>query len=316
VFLGQAARPVVVEDNSDTWSHNVYRYDRVVGEFRPVRIRVVDRGPVRATVRVESEYGRSGLVQEFTLYRELDRVDVAVTVDWREQHKVLKLRFPANITFQHVTYEIPYGHAERFANGDEDPGQSWVDISGESRDNGIRYGVSILNDGKYSFDADVRDIGMTVLRSPIYAHHIPFAPEAETQYTFMDQGLQRFNYTILPHAGSWEDAGTVRAAAELNQRPVVLPATFHPSGKLPQAGSYVSVDADNVVVSAIKQAEDGSHDIVLRAYETARAATRALICLTHWDRVIVADFGPCEIKTFRVPHDKNLPVVETNLLEE
>jgi alpha-mannosidase len=31
--------------------------------------------------------------------------------------------------------------------------------------------------------------------------------------------------------------------------------------------------------------------------------------------VIEADFGPAEIKTFRVPRDASRPVVETNLLE-
>jgi len=30
---------------------------------------------------------------------------------------------------------------------------------------------------------------------------------------------------------------------------------------------------------------------------------------------IEADSAPCEIKSFRVPTDENLPVIETNLLE-
>jgi alpha-mannosidase len=317
VFLGQAAQPVVIDDPSDTWSHNVYRFDHVIGAFTPRRIRLVEDGPVKSVLRVESVNEGSTLVQDFTVYQDLDRVAVAVTVDWHGQHQMLKLRFPTNIAFQKVTAEIPYGHIERFANGDEQPGQSWVDVSGESRDSGELYGVSIINDGKYSFDANLRDIGLTVLRSPIYAHHMPYTPQPDRDYTYMDQGLQHFTYTILPHAGSWEDAGTVRRASELNGRPAVLPATFHVGvqATLPQSASFLSVDRDNIVVSVLKQAEDGAGVLILRAYEAHKMATHARICLPYWDRVIEADFGPCEIKTFRMPRDRSAPVEETDLLE-
>ena len=44
-------------------------------------------------------------------------------------------------------------------------------------------------------------------------------------------------------------------------------------------------------------------------------ATQATIRLPKWGRTIEARFGPCEIKTFRVPRDTATPVVETNLLE-
>jgi alpha-mannosidase len=64
----------------------------------------------------------------------------------------------------------------------------------------------------------------------------------------------------------------------------------------------------------LKKAED-SDDLILRAYETSRAATHATIHLPAWKRKIEVDFGPCEIKTFRIPQDDRLPVLETNLLE-
>jgi alpha-mannosidase len=38
--------------------------------------------------------------------------------------------------------------------------------------------------------------------------------------------------------------------------------------------------------------------------------------LPRWGRIIEAAFRPCEIKTFRIPRDGALPIVETNLLEE
>lgn len=313
VFVGAAAVPVVLEDAADTWGHNTYHWDQVIGVFQPVSIKRVEHGPVKSVIRVISADGASKLVQDFAMYRELDRIDVNVMVDWREQFKMLKLRFPVNVHFMKATYEIPYGSIERFANGEEEAGQSWVDLSGTSRDSGEPYGLSILNDGKYSFDVNIRDIGLTVLRSPIYAHHIPAEPHSDGLYSYIDQGIQRFTYTLLPHEGSWEHAGTVQRALELNQKPVVLPATFH-AGKLPQTDSYVNVDRDNVIVSIVKQAEDNT-DWVVRCVETAKTAIRANICIPLLNRTIEAQFGPSEIKTFRIPTDPSQPVVETNLLE-
>jgi alpha-mannosidase len=247
------------------------------------------------------------------MFADRDDIEVSVVVDWHEHHKMLKLRFPVNINHMRATYEIPYGHIERMANGEEEPGQSWVDLSGISRDTGSRCGLSILNDGKYSFDVHLRDIGLTVLRSPIYAHHTPVVPDPERSYPYMDQGMQKFTYTLLPHDGSWEDAGTVRKASELNQRPVILVTTYHP-GPLPQTDSYVQVNRENLIVSVIKKAEDND-DLILRVYETAGVRTWGMITLPCFNRMIEARFGPCEIKTFRVPKDPLQPVTETNLLE-
>jgi alpha-mannosidase len=173
--------------------------------------------------------------------------------------------------------------------------------------------VSLLNDGKYSFDVKGRELSMTVLRSPIYAHHHPTLPQPDVTYSFIDQGVQRFTYTILPHEGGWEQAGTVRRAAELNGRPIALVETYH-RGPLSQRAAYLVVEPANVIASAVKQAEDGD-DLIIRCYETERVATRATISMPQWNRAIEVAFGPCEIKTFRVPKDPAQPVVETNLLE-
>jgi alpha-mannosidase len=314
LFLSDAAKPVVMTDTSDTWSHNVFCFNEVAGAMKARRVRLIAQGPVKSIIRVESEYGSSTLIQDFTMYRELDQIDVHVTVDWRERHTVLKIQFPVKLDLVRATYEIPYGTIERPVNGEEEPGQSWVDLSGISRDNRELYGLSLLNDGKYSFDIFNKVLSLTALRSPIYAHHMPMVPEPEAHYAYLDQGIQRFTYTLLPHEGGWESAGTVRRAAELNQRPIAVIETFHPQGALPQSDSFLSVDRDNVVVSVIKQAED-SDDLILRAHETDGVASDATISLPRWSRTIQAHFAPSEIKTFRVPRDESRPVVETNLLE-
>ena len=313
VFNGEAASAVVLDDPSDTWSHGVFRYDHLIGMFQVKSIRLIDNGPVKAVIRVTSGYEASELVQDFTMYRELDQIDVHVTVDWHEHFKMLKIRFPVNITSGKAVYEIPYGSIERPAKGDEEPGQKWVDLTGEGNNSKRRYGLSLLNDGKYSFDINGSDIGITVLRSPIYAHHMPYIPEPDRQYSFIDQGIQHFTYALLPHEGGWQDAGTVRRAAELNHKPIIVSATYHP-GVFPLTESYLSVDQDNIYVSVNKKAEDND-DMIIRCVETSKKPADTVIYLPKWDRRIAAHFGPSEIKTFRIPRDPSLPLTETNLLE-
>ena len=313
VFLTAAAVPVVIDDPSDTWSHNVFSFDKVEGRFCARKVQLVEQGPVKSVIRVTSEYNRSEIVQDFAMFADRDEIEVSVTVDWHEHQKMLKLRFPVNLYQIRADYEIPYGHIERMTNGEEEPGQGWIDLSGISFETDERYGLSILNDAKYSYDVDISDIGLTVLRSPIYAHHTPEVPDPDKRYTYIDQGVQTFHYTLLPHEGSWDEAGTARKAAELNQRPVALVTTLH-TGPLPHTASFMSVDQDNIIVSVLKKAED-SEDIILRAYETAGITTGVTIAMPQFNRSIEADFGPCEIKTFRIPADASMPILETNLLE-
>jgi alpha-mannosidase len=69
-----------------------------------------------------------------------------------------------------------------------------------------------------------------------------------------------------------------------------------------------------VVVTVLKASEDDDA-LVVRGYESAGRAVRATIELPLLGRTLEADFGPAEIKTFRVPRDPATPWVETNLLE-
>jgi len=307
------ARPLVLRDESDTWGHGVYQFNDVIGSFTATKIRRVEHGPVKTTLRVESTYGASRLTQDYSMYPDRDLIEVRVVVDWREQCKLLKLAFPINLHFIRATYEIPYGHIERPTNGEEEPGQSWVDLSGLAREIDLPYGVSLLNDGKNSFDISGYELRMTVLRSPLYAHHLPNLPYLDEQYPVIDQGIQQFTYALLPHDNGWEQAGTIRRALELNQRPIALAETYHP-GALPQRCSWLVVDQENIIVSAVKRAEDND-DLIIRCYETNRVMTTATIRLVAWDRTFTTTFVPCEIKTLRVPRDASAAITETDLVE-
>jgi alpha-mannosidase len=312
---GGAARrrhAVVLNDPTDTWGHGVVSYRDVIGAFTPVSVRRTENGPVRQVVQVRSGYGWSTLLEEFVLAAGARHVEVRVTLDWHERLTMLKLRFPTGLTGVTATHAIPYGHIERTTDGHEAVSHSWVDVSGELA--GRPAGLSVLNDAKFGVDVADGDIGLTALRSPPYAWHTPQPLPSDGDFEAMDQGVQRFTYRLLPHDGDWRAAGTPRAAAELDQPPVALLESFH-AGSLPQRHSFAALsDAGNVLITVVKQAEDGD-DHVVRGYETAGAAATATIDLPFLDRTVTAEFGPHEIKTLLVPRDPSLPVVETDLLE-
>jgi alpha-mannosidase len=298
---------VVVNDVSDTWGHQVTAYDDVVGEAQCASVRLVENGPVRAMLRVESAYGGSTLREDYVLGAAAGYVDVAVSLDWHEQLKLLKLRYPTSVTDPRATFEAPYGHLEREPNGHEDPGQSWVDVSGEAR------GLTVINDAKSGYDVLGADIGISAVRSPVWAWHDPRELEPDGDFEYMDQGRQRFRIRLVPHAGNWREAGVVRLAAELNQPAYPLLESYH-EGPLPAERSFADDGGGSVVVTVLKGAEDGD-GYVVRGYETAGRGADATVELPLLGRTLDLRFGANEIKTVLVPRDPAQPVRETNLLE-
>jgi alpha-mannosidase len=298
-----AKHAVVVDDRSDTWGHDVVAYDDEVGEFEVESVRLVENGPVRAIVRVESRYGSSRLREDYVLSARAGHVDVRITLDWHEPLKLLKLRYPTSVDAGAATYETPYGHLERPTNGHEEPGQSWVDVSGDG------LGLTVINDAKHGYDVRGGDIGISAVRSPVWAWHDPRELEPGGDFEYMDLGRQELRVRLVPHAGDWRDAGVVRLAAELNQPAYALLETYH-DGPLRSRRSFASDGAGDVVVTVVKRAEDDGGALVVRAYESAGRAGRAR--LEVLGRTWGADFGAHEVKTFRLDGDR---VVEVDLLE-
>ncbi|RMI38332.1 alpha-mannosidase [Streptomyces triticirhizae] len=308
------AHAVVINDSSDTWGHRVRAYDRVAGHFECRRVFLVEQGPVRAVLRIESRYGNSTLDEELVLSAGSAQVEVRTRVNWQEQLKALKLRFPTALSEVTATHEIPYGHLERVPDGAEEPTQAWVDVTGTLPD-GRRAGLTVANDSKHGHDVVDGEIGMTALRSPAYAWHEPRQLDPDGSYEYLDQGIQEFRSLLIPHGGDWRAADPVRRAAELNQPAFSLLESFH-AGPLAQRAAHADDGAGGVLVTVVKEDEDGTGDLVVRAVESAGRASRAVIALPMLaGRVIEAEFGPSEIKTFRVPRDGQRPVVETDLLE-
>lgn len=310
---GSGAVPVVIDEyDSDTWAHGIDRFCREAGKFADAEVGLIEDGPLRSTLRITSRYGQSVLRQDVTLLRDSPDIHVKVKLDWRERHKMLKLSFPLRIEHPRAVYEIPYGHIERPVNGEEEPGQMWVDVTGVLPEDGSRaYGLALLNDSKYSFSVQDADLRMTVARGAVFAELETERVERWAEY--MDQGMQEFAYTLAPHEGGWQDAGIVRKALELNVPPTYVVETYH-HGPLPGSFCGMRVSPEQVVAAVLKRAEDGG-GYVVRCYESAGRETEATLEIVALGRKWRALFGRCEIKTFFVPDDAGLPIRETNLLE-
>lgn len=308
---GSGAVPVVIDEHhSDTWGHGLHSYRDLIGYFADAEVKVLEQGPLRGTIRVTSRYNDSVLRQDFTLHGHSAQLTVKVKLDWREKHKMLKLAFPAAVEQPESHSEIPYGYIRRETNGKEVPGQQWFDVSGMAPGTGEKRGLAILNTGKYAYDVMGGEARMTVVRSPIFADHFG---ERDDQVEFMEQGVQEFAYALVPHEGSWQDAGIVKKAYELNVPPIGVWETYH-EGPLPQKQSYVTISSDQVVCTAFKRAEDGE-GWVIRCYETSGRPAEAVIAARALNRDWTAVFGKCEIKTFYLPNDAELPVREVNFVE-
>jgi alpha-mannosidase len=301
----------VLQDNSDTWSHVVREYRIEAGRFGNARLQVVETGDVLATLQIESSFGNSQAIQELTLYRDTPRIDSRIQVNWQEAYHMLKIGFDTHIVEGEATYETPYASQVREANGEEQPGQQWFDLSGRIGE--TPYGLAIHNDGQYSFDIRKRSMRVTALRSPAYAHHDPARYSRDTRINIMDQGWHTFHLQLQPHTGTWRDAPTVHTAWEHNAPCIAHVESAHP-GTRPGAGSMLACDADHVVISVFKQQED-TDGLVLRAYETIGKECTATVQLPLLEQSLTVTLKPYEVKTLCID-PSNWTSTETNLLEE
>ena len=220
-------------------------------------VKLVENGPLRAVLRVKNHFQNSTFVRDITVTAGSPRVDVRMTADWHEKHILLKVAVPSSAHNNKATFEIPYGSIERPTTRNtpaekgkfEVPALQWADLSDTS------HGVSLLNDCKYGYDAKGNVLRLSLLRSPEWPD-----PHA-------DEGLHEFTYSLYPHGGSWRDALTVRRGYELNYPLLVRQIEQH-EGDLKDEFSFLTVQADNVVLTATKKAED-DNGLILRFYEWA-----------------------------------------------
>src|SRR5258708_14646601 len=246
----------------DAWDIDLFYEEKPYPVRAVTSLRIIEEGPVRATVEIIRPYLSSRITQRISLWRSSPRIDIATEIDWHEHQTLLKAAFPLAINSSRATYEIQFGTVERPTHRNtswdmarfETYAHRWVDLSGGG------YGFSLLNDSKYGHDIHDNVIRLTIMKSGIY-------PDAHA-----DEGLHRFTYSLLPHVGDWREAQSVRHGYELNV-PVVCVAGQRKFPSAPLVGaqsrtslSFLQVDCAHVIVETVKPAEDGD-GLIVRLYE-------------------------------------------------
>jgi alpha-mannosidase len=247
-----------------SWDVDIFYNDKPL-EFdgKLLSVEVPERGPVRSVLRFRRAIGKSRITQDVILSAESPRIDFQTTVDWGDEHDVmLKAAFPVNIRSENARYETQFGNLERPTHWNlpydfarfEAPAHKWVDLSEGN------YGVALLNDCKYGYDVRDNVMRITLLR----------APKDPGKTTDVNR-THTFTYALLPHEGDFTH-GVVRAAYELNA-PVLARTVKASSGSGAADPSRLSISGANVIVEAVKKAEDDD-GIVVRMYEAHGWRTR------------------------------------------
>ncbi|MEH2260407.1 alpha-mannosidase [Nostoc sp.] len=236
-------------------------------------IQWLEQGPVQSCVRVVRQLGESEFCQDYILQAGSPLLNIATTVNWQENHVLVKAAFPLNIEADFATYEIPCGAIRRPTKPKtpaeqakwEVPALRWADLTAEDTQTNTAipncYGVSLLNDCKYGYDSKPNQLRLTLLRSSNW-------PDSEA-----DRGFHEFKYTLYPHADSWESAHTVRRGYELN---IPLQVIFNWPLAQPSATaintiegvSFLNLSAENLILMALKPSEDDPQQLILRCYES------------------------------------------------
>jgi alpha-mannosidase len=229
-------------------------------------IRWVSWNTVEQRIQVVREWRDSQFVQDYVLEMRSPVLKIETQVDWNETHVLVKAAFPVTVSADYATYEIPCGAIQRptLPNSTlsqaqqakwEVPALHWADLTqpGETP-----YGISLLNDCKYGYDAQPNALRLTLLRSPIW-------PDLDC-----DRGLHQFTYAVYPHTGSWQSAQTVQQGYNLN-RPLIARTMRSDEERIEGLNdhqSFLSTSDENLVLMAFKQSEASEGDWILRFYES------------------------------------------------
>jgi alpha-mannosidase len=311
-FGGQGMGPVIIDDESDTWTHALSSYKGAKRKMHLESYTLVSQGPVSTEYEIVYRLFNSAVILRINLNGEEGRVDLKIRVIWNEHHRLLKFCVGSAFDGGAFVSEIPYGAIERAADGTEWPLQRWAKLASE------KAALAVLNDGIYSGSAEKGSLDLTLLRSPVYAHHENQHPRPDIYHRYVDQGEHEFHLRLFGcfNAAGFQSTGNdaiTRRALELNQRPLYVIESSH-AGKLPAQFSFCKIkEGSSVIISTIKRGEDGDGWII-RAVEAGGKETSAEIDFAWLGVKKTFSFSPYEIKTIKIT-DKDKAITETNFPE-
>ncbi len=270
-------------------------------------IEVAECNAVRGVIRIKRRFNKSLIAQDVILYQNGESVVFDTTVDWYETDKVLKAGFDVAVIDTDATYEIAHGAIKRPTHWNtgfdktrfEVAAHKWADLSEGG------YGCSIINDCKYGYDIHNSHMRITLMRAPT-------CPDRTG-----DHGVNTFKYAFHPHAEDWRN-DTVQTAHAFNVPPVAVYNADAVEGVI-SGGQFVAISEKNVMVDAVKKAQDG-RGYIIRVIEQeqkrgkvelnwAFGFEKVIECnMIEEDKAEIAENGnsfeftikPFEVKTFRI----------------
>lgn len=273
-------------------------------------ITVLEQGPARVAFKVIQSDGRSTFTNIIALTDGSNIVEVYSEIEWQSMRTLAKNKFAFTCANDKATFDLGLGAIERGNMSEklfEVPAQKWADIT----DKNGEFGVSVISECKYGWDKfKDNTLRMTVLHTPKRNYRI------DSMQSFMDLGLNRYSYAIFSHSGN------VGADTQLEARQFVTPMTAYLTDKhqglLKSSYSFGSVSDNDVIIRAIKKAED-SDEIIVRLNEGAKKniedftltlgegieSAREIYASEEYkadaqvvDGKLVTSFKPYEIKSF------------------
>jgi alpha-mannosidase len=224
----------------------------------------IEQGPIVWKLRIIRQFQQSEFCQDYSLEQDSPLLKIETTVNWQERHILIKAAFPLTISADRASYEIPCGVIQRSTNPQTDtekakwevPAIHWADLSTSD------YGISILNDSKYGYDAQPNQLRLTLLRSSTWPD-----PEA-------DLGSHHFSYALYLHAGDWKQAKTIQKGYEFNRPlqvklyPNLTSSISNPNAELSDSQSFLELGSDSLILMAFKPSETQPQRWILRCYES------------------------------------------------
>lgn len=273
---------------------------------------VYEKGPARVTLKIEQKAGKSSFTYYVSLVAGCPWVSVYNEIEWREFQKTLHNGFSFKAANEVATFDLGLGAIKRGTatkNLYSVPAQKWADLTDRSEN----FGVSVFSDCKYAWmKKDNKTLRLTVLHSPKRYYR------DDSAQGMLDFGLNRYSYAIYSHVGDYSN-GTQLGARFFNQPITAFVCDKH-NGILKDEYSFGSINTEDVIIRAIKKAED-SDEIIIRVNEGSckvvnnveiklgRGIVSARECNAYEEEIgsakvvdgkLVFDMQPYEIRTFAV----------------
>lgn len=234
----------------------------------PATFQVLENGPARVSLAVVRNNAGSTFTERIRLASgdAGDRVEWDVSANWATRQTLLKLEFPLAVANSNATFDLGLGTVQRpkaTSSLYEVPAQQWADLTSS---NGT-YGVTIMNDCKYGWDKPADN----TLRLTVF--HTPAVGSSYVYQATNSFGTHRLLLAVMGHTNDWRSGGSPWVAARLNQ-PLQAFQTLPHSGTLGKSFSFLSCNNANVMVKALKKAEN-STEVVVRLQELAGQAQTA-----------------------------------------